>query len=169
MYKTHLYGNPTVIVTNPEICRRIYLDEANFKQHYPKSVKILEGSSGDFSNMDHKIAYKVMASPMNGYEVLSNYVDFIEEVIAKGLEEWSSMMREPIKLVDEIGILFFKVITKIFLGSQLDAKTMVELHTLYKELSFGMVMSTFPYDFPGFTFHQLLKVHNFFNLFFFFF
>uniref|UniRef100_A0A9I9E8S1 Beta-amyrin 11-oxidase-like n=1 Tax=Cucumis melo TaxID=3656 RepID=A0A9I9E8S1_CUCME len=138
IYKTHLYGKPTVIATDPEICRRIYLDEAKFKQHYPKSVKILEGSSGEFSKMDHKIAYKVMAAPMNGSEVLSNYVDFIEEVIAKGLEEWSSMMRDPIKLLEEIGNLFFKVIIKVFLGSQLDAKTMVELHTLYKEMSFGV-------------------------------
>uniref|UniRef100_A0A9I9CGS2 Beta-amyrin 11-oxidase-like n=1 Tax=Cucumis melo TaxID=3656 RepID=A0A9I9CGS2_CUCME len=160
IYKTHLYGKPIVIATDSEICRRIYLDEAKFKQHNPESVKILEGSSGDFSKMDHKIAYKVVATPMNGSEVLSNYVDFIEEVIAKGLEEWSSMLREPIKLLDEIGSLFFKVITKVFLGSRLDAKTMVELHALYKELSFAMVMSTFPYDFPGFTFHQALKARK---------
>ncbi|KAA0038543.1 beta-amyrin 11-oxidase-like [Cucumis melo var. makuwa] len=160
IYKTHLYGKPTVIATDPEICRRIYLDEAKFKQHYPKSVKILEGSSGEFSKMDHKIAYKLMAAPMNGSEVLSNYVDFIEEVIAKGLEEWSSMMRDPIKLLEEIGNLFFKVIIKVFLGSQLDAKTMVELHTLYKEMSFRVVMSTFLYDFPGFTFRQALKARK---------
>ncbi|XP_038877812.1 ent-kaurenoic acid oxidase 2-like [Benincasa hispida] len=98
-----------------------------------------------------------MASPMNGYEVLTKYVDFIEQIVEKGLEEWSSMRREPIELLDEIGSLFFKVILHIFLGiDEINGHTMAELHTLYKELGL-LIMSIFPYDLPGFTYHQALK------------
>ena len=155
MYKSHLYGRPTIIVTDPEICRRIYLDDEIFKPNYPKSVKILE-VNGFFTRADHKSAYRIMAAPMNGYEVLSHYVDFIDQVMAKGLEEWSSM-KEPIELLGEIGSLFFKVISRIFLGTDIGASRMAELETLYKDLG-PAILSILPYDLPGFTFHHALKV-----------
>lgn len=155
IYKSHIYGSPTIIVTDPKICRRIYLDEEKFKEGYPKSVKIF-GGDGNFTKIDHKIGYRIMASPMNGYEVLSNYVDFIEQIMSKGLEEWSSM-REPIGLLDEIGYLFFKVVLHIFLGSQLDAQTMAELYALFKEMGLA-ILTIFPFDLPGFTFHKALEV-----------
>ncbi|XP_011652660.1 beta-amyrin 11-oxidase [Cucumis sativus] len=158
MYKSHLYGMPTIIVTNPEICRRIYLDDERFEPNYPKSVKILE-TNGDFSKIDHKSGYKIMASPMNGSEVLSKHVEFIEQTVEKGLEEWSSMRREPIELVDEIGGLLFKIILHIFLGNEIDGQAMAELHTLYKELGL-VIMSFLPYDLPGFTYRRALKARK---------
>ncbi|CAK9309463.1 unnamed protein product [Citrullus colocynthis] len=157
IYKSHIYGSPTIIVTDPKICRRIYLDEEKFKEGYPKSVKIF-GGDGNFTKIDHKIGYRIMASPMNGYEVLSNYVDFIEQIMSKGLEEWSSM-REPIELLDESGYLFLKVVLHIFLGSQLDAQTIAELHALFKEMGLA-ILTIFPFDLPGFTFHKALEARR---------
>ncbi|XP_022952147.1 beta-amyrin 11-oxidase-like [Cucurbita moschata] len=157
MYKSHLYGRPTIIVTDPEICRRIYLDDEIFKPNYPKSVKILE-VNGFFTRADHKSAYRIMAAPMNGYEVLSHYVDFIDQVMAKGLEEWSSM-KEPIELLGEIGSLFFKVISRIFLGTDIGASRMAELETLYKDLG-PAILSILPYDVPGLVYHRALKARK---------
>lgn len=167
MYRSHLYGRPAIIVTNPEICRRIYLDDEKFKPSYPKSVRILE-VNGLFSRINHKTAYRIMASPINGYEILSIYVSFIDQIMAKGLEEWSTM-KEPIELLGEIGSLLFKVIVHIFLGTGIGAPTMAKLEALYKHLG-PAILSIFPYDLPGLTFHRALKVHNlisfiFFNIF----
>ena len=156
MYKSHLFGMPTVIVTNPEICRRIYLDDECFEPNYPKSVKILE-TNGNFLKIEHKIGYKIIASPMNGSEVLSKHVEFIEQLVEMGLEEWSSMRREPIEVMDKIGGLFFKVVLHIFLGNEIDDQAMAELHTLYRELGL-VIMSFLPYDLPGFTYRRALKV-----------
>ncbi|XP_038877829.1 beta-amyrin 11-oxidase-like [Benincasa hispida] len=157
MYKSHLYGRPTIIVTDLEICRLIYLDDEKFKPNYPKSVKILE-VNGLFSRIDHKTAYKIMASPINGYEILSNYVSFIDQTMAKGLEEWSTA-KEPIELLSEIGSLLFKVIIHIFLGNEITAPTMAKLEELYKHLG-PAILSILPYDLPGLTFHHALKARK---------
>uniref|UniRef100_A0A0A0LI74 Cytochrome P450 n=1 Tax=Cucumis sativus TaxID=3659 RepID=A0A0A0LI74_CUCSA len=154
MYKSHLYGRPTIIVTDPEICRRIYLDDQKFKPNYPKSVKLLE-VNGLFSRIDHKTFYRIMASPLNGYEILSKYVSFIEEIMSKGLEEWSTM-KEPIELLSEIGSLLFKVIIRIFLGNEIPTPTLNKLEALYKHLG-PVILSILPYDVPGLTYHHALK------------
>lgn len=161
MYKSHLYGRPTIIVTDPEICRRIYLDDQKFKPNYPKSVKLLE-VNGLFSRIDHKTFYRIMASPLNGYEILSKYVSFIEEIMSKGLEEWSTM-KEPIELLSEIGSLLFKVIIRIFLGNEIPTPTLNKLEALYKHLG-PVILSILPYDVPGLTYHHALKVYNLVHL-----
>ena len=97
-----------------------------------------------------------MAAPINGYNVLSHYVDFIDQIMAKGLEEWSTK-KEPIELFGEIGSLFFRVISRIFLGTDIGPSRMAELETLYKDLG-PAILSILPYDLPGLTFHRALKV-----------
>ncbi|KAL0553015.1 hypothetical protein IC582_006897 [Cucumis melo] len=146
MYKSCLYGRPTIIVTDPEICRGIYLDDEKFKPNYPKLVKLLE-VNGLFSRMDHKTAYRIMASPLNGYEILSKHVSFIDEIMSKGLEEWSTM-KEPIELLSEIGSLLFKAIVRIFLGNEIPIPTLNKLEAMYKRLG-PAILSILPYDLPG--------------------
>ena len=59
------------------------------------------------------LVVKFHRDSLNGYKVLSHCVDFIDQIMAKGLEEWSTK-KEPIELFGEIGSLFFKVISIIF-------------------------------------------------------
>ncbi|KAA0038542.1 beta-amyrin 11-oxidase-like [Cucumis melo var. makuwa] len=87
-----------------------------------------------------------MASSLNGYEILSKHVSFIDEIMSKGLEEWSTM-KEPIELLSEIGSLLFKAIVRIFLGNEIPIPTLNKLEAMYKHLG-PAILSILPYDLP---------------------
>ncbi|XP_022139676.1 ent-kaurenoic acid oxidase 2-like [Momordica charantia] len=104
MYKCHLYGTPTIIVTNPEACRRIYSDDEHFKFNYPKTVNILLGD-GSLTRLNPKILHRFIAPPINGSEPLSRYVEFIEKLIVEALEEWSKASPSKSLLMSSLGLL----------------------------------------------------------------
>ncbi|XP_022157153.1 beta-amyrin 11-oxidase-like [Momordica charantia] len=154
MYKSHLYGFPVIIVTDPEVCRRIYLDDEHFKLNYPKSVKLLQ-ADGSLLKVDYKIVHRLMAAPINGVEALSRYVEFIEDAVVEGLEEWGSM-KGPVPLLHEFKRLTFKIIIGVFLGPVFTDSEVAELESLYAEIG-PAIMSIFPYNLPGFSYRRALK------------
>nr|BBI21930.1 cytochrome P450 monooxygenase [Momordica charantia] len=157
MYKSHLYGSPVIIVTDPEVCRRVYLDDERFKLSYPKSVNILQGDRS-LLKIDYKIVHRLMAAPINGSEALSKYMGFIEEAVVKGLEEWGSV-KGPVELLLEFKRLTFKVITGVFLGPAFTDSEIAQLENLYAEIGLA-ILSIFPYDLPGFSYRRALKARS---------
>ena len=103
MYKTYLFGSPSIIVCSPETCRKVMTDDDRFKLGYPASTMALAGkrSFHGISNAEHKWLRRLTTAPINGHEALSMYVDLIEGIVVKSLDELSSM-REPIQLLKEL-------------------------------------------------------------------
>ncbi|KAE8055576.1 hypothetical protein FH972_012406 [Carpinus fangiana] len=46
IYKTYMFGSPSVIVCIPETCRMVLTDDERFKLGYPKATTILTGKDG---------------------------------------------------------------------------------------------------------------------------
>ena len=150
-------------MTDPEICRRIYLDDERFVPKYPKGVEIFVGSGSAMKIADHKSVHRLMAAPISGAQALSKYVGYIEKEVVQCLEEWSSMS-EPIELLNETKTLYFKLISRIFLGAEVSGHCLQELQKLFSEMTLALV-SIFPFDLPGFAYHTAFKVHTFINFF----
>ena len=156
MYKTYLFGSPSIIVCAPETCKKVMTDEEQFKLGYPKATNILMGRRAfhNISNAEHKRLRKLTTSPINGHDALSMYVECIERIVVDNLEEWSGSDR-PVELLTELRKVAFKVITNIFMGPNSDS-VIQEVRELYTDLNTGMKSQVI--NIPGFAFHKALQV-----------
>ncbi|KAE8650037.1 hypothetical protein Csa_010027 [Cucumis sativus] len=156
MYKTHIFGKPTVIVCKPEICRQVLTDETKFILGYPKTMTTVFGKKSllQVSKEEHRKLRRLTTAPISGHAALEMYIDHIEHTVISGLEEWSSM-EKPLELLTTIKHLTFKIIWNIFMGSTPIKSTSIrEMETLNENIA--LAFFTLPLNFPGLPFHKAL-------------
>ncbi|KAE8650039.1 hypothetical protein Csa_010739 [Cucumis sativus] len=156
MYKTHIFGKPTIIVCKPELCRQVLTDEAKFIPGYPTTMKTLFGKKSlhAVTKEEHRKLRRLITTPISSHAALEMYIDHIERTVISGLEEWSSM-EKPLELLTTIKQLTFKVIWNIFMGSTPIKSTSIrEMETFNDDIVLGFF--TMPINFPGFSFHKAL-------------
>ncbi|KAI4357134.1 hypothetical protein L6164_001101 [Bauhinia variegata] len=157
IYKTHLFGNPTIIVCTPEMCRRVLTDDQHFRLGYPKASMTLAGTLlRTDSPEEHKRLRRLTTAPIVGHNALAVYVDFVEDIIVNSLEEWASM-NHPIDLLKEMKEITFKVIVGIFSGS--DTNSVIAKIGYLFTILVNAIMSL-PINIPGFTFHKALQARK---------
>ncbi|KAE8650038.1 hypothetical protein Csa_010549 [Cucumis sativus] len=156
MYKTHIFGKPTLIVCKPEICRQVLTDETKFIPSYPTSITAVFGKKSllQVPKEEHRKLRRLTMAPISGHAALEMYIDHIEHTVISGLEEWSSM-KKPLELLTTIKQLTFKVIWNIFMGSTPIKSTSIrEMETLNENIALAFL--TLPLNFPGLPFHKAL-------------
>lgn len=155
VYKTYLFGNPSVIVCTPETCRPALMDDERFALGYSTSMSRLAGRT--FLNLpksEHRGLRKLMTSPMIGHEALAMYMENIEDVAITSMEEWAKNDK-PVEFFYETRKVSFKFIMRILLGSSGDSIIEpVEKH--YNDLHHGFHSTAI--NIPGFPFYKALKV-----------
>ncbi|KAK8571794.1 hypothetical protein V6N13_047435 [Hibiscus sabdariffa] len=156
IYKTSLFGNPSIIVCTPELSRKVLTDDEQFEFGYPMSFNKLlwKKALHGVSNSEHRRLRKLLVAPINCQEAVSMCIGYMEDIVISSLEELARN-DSPIKFVTELKRIGFNVITKIFMGpTDYYSDSMPEY---YADLSQGLV-SPLPIDVPGFQFHRALKV-----------
>lgn len=150
-----MFGNPSVIVTTPDGCKRVLTDDDCFKPGWPKSTLELIGKKSfvSISYEEHKRLRRLTAAPVNGYEVLCMYVKYIDGLVASSLKKWSTM--GEIEFLTELRRLTFTIIIYIFLGSESES-VRDALEKEYTALNYGV--RAMAINFPGFVYHKALKV-----------
>lgn len=157
VYKTLMFGSPSVIVTTPEACRRVLNDDEAFKPGWPASTMQLIGKKSfiGISYEEHKLLRKLTAAPVNGHEALSMYIKYIEENVISALEKWASMGQ--IEFLTQLRKLTFRIIMYIFLNSESEP-VMDALEKEYTTLNYGVRAMTI--NLPGFAYHKALKARK---------
>jgi len=150
-----MFGNPSVIVTTPEACKKVLTDDDNFTLGWPASTVELMGEKSFISipYEEHRRLRRLTSASINGYEALSVYITYIEEVVKSSLEEWTTM--GDIEFLTQMRKLTFKIIIYIFLGSESE-DVMDKLEKEYTKLNYGV--RSLRINIPGFAFHTALKV-----------
>nr|QRC76241.1 cytochrome P450 88D15 [Glycyrrhiza pallidiflora] len=158
IYKTHLFGNPSIIICEPQLCRRVLTDDVNFKLGYPKSITELARCRPmyDVSSAEHRRFRRVITAPMMGHNVLAMYLGRIEDIVNDSLEELSSM-KHPVELLEETKKIFFKVIIHVFMGS-INQNIVAKIASIFTDMYNGVF--SMPINAPGFTFHIALKARK---------
>lgn len=158
MYKAFMFGNPSIIVTTPETCRRVLTDDDSFKPGWPRSTVELIGRKSfiGISFEEHKRLRKLTAAPVNGHEALSMYIQYIEENVVASLEKWATMGQ--IEFLTEVRKLTFRIIMYIFLSSESEP-VMEALENEYTALNYGV--RAMAINIPGFAYHRAFKVRLF--------
>ncbi|KAL1535847.1 Ent-kaurenoic acid oxidase 1 [Salvia divinorum] len=157
MYKAYMYGNPSIIVTSPEACRKVLTDDGAFRPGWPTSTLILMGRKS-FANIfynDHKWLRKLTAAPINGFEALTMYTKYIEENVVTALDSWADMGQ--IEFLTELRRLTFKIIMHIFLSSE-GYHVREALEKDYTLLNYGVRAMTI--NLPGFAYYNALKARK---------
>ncbi|XP_061373178.1 ent-kaurenoic acid oxidase 2-like [Gastrolobium bilobum] len=157
IYKALMFGSPSVIVITPEACRRVLTDDDNFILGWPRSTVELIGKKSfiAMSYEEHKRLRRLTSSSINGFEALSLYLVYIEEIVKSSLEKWANMGQ--IEFLTELRKLTFKIIVHIFLGSEGNA-FMESLEREYTALNFGV--RAMRINIPGFAFHKAFKARK---------
>nr|BAN15044.1 putative cytochrome P450 monooxygenase CYP88D8 [Astragalus sinicus] len=156
IYKTQLFGSPSIIVCTPEICRRVLTDEVNYKLSYPKATKKLMRSRLD-NSWEHRQFKRLVTAPIVGQNALGVYLERIENIVINSLEEMSSV-KQPIEFLEEMRKVSFKVIIQIFLGS-CNQQIVTKFGDLFDVMQNGL-FSLFPIEAPGFSFNNALQARK---------
>jgi len=156
-----MFGHPSIIVTTPEACKKVLTDDENFTLGWPSSTVELMGEKSFIAIPydEHKRLRRLTSASVNGYEALSVYITFIEDVVKSSLEKWTTMGN--IEFLTEMRKLTFKVIIHIFLGSESEL-IMENLEKEYTKLNYGV--RAMRINLPGFAFNTSLKVTSFYLL-----
>ncbi|XP_055416102.1 cytochrome P450 26A1 isoform X2 [Bubalus kerabau] len=120
IYKTHLFGRPTVRVMGADNVRRILLGEHRLVSvHWPASVRTILGS-GCLSNLhdsSHKQRKKVIMQAFSR-EALQCYVPVIAEEVSNYLEQWLSCGERGLLVYPQVKRLMFRIAMRILLGCE---------------------------------------------------
>ncbi|KAJ3608295.1 hypothetical protein NHX12_025344 [Muraenolepis orangiensis] len=117
IYRTHLFGNPTVRVTGAENVRQILLGEHRLVSvQWPASVRTILGSD-TLSNVHgalHKSKKKAIMRAFSR-DALEQYIPVIQEEVRAAVQEW--LQRDSCVLVyPEMKRLMFRIAMRILLG-----------------------------------------------------
>ncbi|GMJ12491.1 ARABIDOPSIS ENT-KAURENOIC ACID HYDROXYLASE 2, ent-kaurenoic acid hydroxylase 2 [Hibiscus trionum] len=158
IYKTHLFGSPSVIVCSPELCRKVLTDDEHFLFGYPSSAIQLGGKKSMYGvpMSEHRRLRRLTTDPINGHQALALYIGHIEHIVIPSLEDLSSM-NKPIKFFSEMKRIGLKVIAQLFLGSTKDSD-LFSMVKYYTELFPGVL--SLPINIPGFAFHRAMKARR---------
>ncbi|XP_057433231.1 ent-kaurenoic acid oxidase 1-like [Lotus japonicus] len=157
IYKAFMFGNPSVIVTTPEACKRVLTDDTKFEPRWPRTILELMGKKSfvAIEYEEHKRLRRLTSSSINGMGALSLYLTYIEENVISSLEKWSNM--GEIEFLTQMRKLTFKVIMHIFLSSESEP-VMEALEKEFTELNHGL--RAMRINIPGFAYHKAFKARK---------
>lgn len=157
IYKAFMFGNPSVIVTMPETCKRVLNDDDAFKPGWPTSTVELIGKKSfiGIPYEEHKRLRRLTSAPVNGHEALSIYIPYIEDIVISTLDKWSKMGK--IEFLTQLRKLTFRIIMYIFLSSESE-EVMEALEREYTTLNYGV--RAMAINVPGFAYYKALKARK---------
>ncbi|KAK9716231.1 hypothetical protein RND81_06G219700 [Saponaria officinalis] len=160
IYRAFMFGKPCVIVTTPEVCKRVLSDDSTFGPGFPESITKLMGKRAfhGISHDEHKRLRRLTSATFSGQQALSTYLKHIEQVVIESLHDWCSMSR-PIEFLTEMRRIAFKVIMYVIAGEKsIDCSVMEALEKEYTTLNRGL--KSMAIDLPGFAYHNALKARK---------
>ncbi|RCV38736.1 hypothetical protein SETIT_8G166500v2 [Setaria italica] len=157
VYRAFMFSNPTILVTTPEACKQVLMDDDGFVNGWLKATVALIGPKS-FVAMpydEHRRLRKLTAAPINGFDALTAYLPFIDRTVTSSLRAWSGECADggEVEFLTELRRMTFKIIVQIFLGGADDA-TMHSLERSYTDLNYGM--RAMAINLPGFAYRRAL-------------
>ncbi|KAF3681839.1 hypothetical protein FXO38_01545 [Capsicum annuum] len=159
MYKAFMYGKPSIIITTPETCRQVLMDEEHFVLSFPKSVTDLTAKRTfhGVTRQQHKLLRQITTGSIIGPEALSIYIDYIKEIVVSVFDK-CARREEPIELLTEMRKYASHVIMTIIMGTKIDQKWFDMFETEFAVFVDGIF--ALPVDLPGFSYHRALKARE---------
>uniref|UniRef100_M8C813 Ent-kaurenoic acid oxidase 1 n=1 Tax=Aegilops tauschii TaxID=37682 RepID=M8C813_AEGTA len=158
LYRAFMFSSPTIMVTTPDACKQVLMDDDTFVTGWPKATVALIGPKS-FINMgydEHRRLRKLTAAPINGFDALTSYLAFIDHTVVTTLRGWADRGSD-FEFLTELRRMTFRIIVQIFMGGA-DERTAAELESTYTELNYGM--RAMAIDLPGFAYHKAIRARR---------
>nr|CBY78889.1 KAO protein [Aegilops tauschii] len=158
LYRAFMFSSPTIMVTTPDACKQVLMDDDTFVTGWPKATVALIGPKS-FINMgydEHRRLRKLTAAPINGFDALTSYLAFIDHTVVTTLRGWADRGSD-FEFLTELRRMTFRIIVQIFMGGA-DERTAAELESTYTELDYGM--RAMAIDLPGFAYHKAVRARR---------
>ncbi|CAC5366137.1 CYP26A [Mytilus coruscus] len=155
IYRTHLFGKPTVRVTGKENVRKILYGENKIvRSSYPSSVRKLVGCNGlTFSSgLVHDNRKKHLMQFLRT-DFVNQHVSGLSEFVRGRLQNWCN--HSSINLYVETKTLITEIAAKFLISSDIDKSMTERLVPLYEDFTGNLF--TIPINIPGFGFHKALN------------
>jgi cytochrome P450 len=117
VFRTNLFGRPTVIIYGPEANRFLLTNENKyFAATWPKSTRILLGSAsmavhtGDFHSSRRRLLYQAFQP-----RALANYIPTIEGITSRYIDRWQKM--RTLTWYPELRNYTLDIACKLFVGT----------------------------------------------------
>ncbi|CAM6102798.1 unnamed protein product [Calypogeia fissa] len=155
-FKTHLFGFPTFITTDPDVATKIYQHPTTVLQgHLPDSaVAIIGPQSFQFApGKDHDPIHKLIANFMFP-QSLTPYVPELENLFWTRMRKWDGKV---VKVTDDLKKIVTSMIMNLFVGFSDEDEDLI---SQTYELVDGCLKHAFmclPLNLPGTTFNKGLK------------
>ncbi|XP_060211506.1 beta-amyrin 11-oxidase-like isoform X1 [Lycium barbarum] len=155
MYKGYIFGKPSIIVTKPEITRKILMDEENLDRGMPNYMKRLVGLT---TSIEEDKCIRRLTAPIKSHGFLSDaYFDHMNEVMKTSFEKWAAM-EEPIKFLSEMKKPTFEVFMRILVGGEVDQEL---FDAVFKENNCIISgVCSLPINIPGFAYNKAIKARR---------
>ncbi|WP_013323340.1 cytochrome P450 [Gloeothece verrucosa] len=158
VFKTHLFGRPTVILMGPEANRFIlstHFDHFSWREGWPKMFRELLGRSLFLQDgEEHRRNRKLLMPAFHG-PALNQYITTMEEIIDRYLNNWEK--QGSIAWFFELKKMTFEIASILLIGSEPGELTDM-LSQWFTELTSGLF--TLPIALPGTTYSKALKARD---------
>jgi len=159
IFKTHLLGKPTVVMTGIEANRFIlssHSDHFSWREGWPKNFKELFGNSLFLQEgQEHKRNRKLLTPAFCG-SALINYKDTMEDIMQSYLKKWINLGN--FLWLNELRQMTFDIASVLLLGSQSGSIT----QNLSKEFTkFSQGLFTLPLNIPFTPYSKSLKARDY--------
>ncbi|XP_060207567.1 beta-amyrin 11-oxidase-like [Lycium barbarum] len=156
MYTGHMFGRPSIIVTTPETCRKILMDEENFAVAFPDYMLNLLGNQ---ENQEHKILRRTAANAIKTHGSLSYYFDSVNKIVKGSFDKWLAT-DEPLELLSEMKRPAFEVLMQVLVGGE-DGVSREVLDYVFKENQHRFkAYKSLAVNIPGFAFYRGVKARK---------
>ncbi|KAJ8317605.1 hypothetical protein KUTeg_005509 [Tegillarca granosa] len=155
VFKTHLFGKPTIRVSGRENIRKIIFGENRIVQSsYPASVKMLVGTNSlSMSTGTQHRDRKRQLMKFLSVEFLEMHVMCFSELVQETLRYWSS--QSSVEIYAECRYLFMELAAKFLVSVDLSKNEKKVMKKHYQDFSDNLF--TLPINLPGFGFNKALN------------
>ncbi|XP_073121079.1 3-epi-6-deoxocathasterone 23-monooxygenase CYP90D1 [Henckelia pumila] len=155
VFKSHLFGSPTIISTDAEVSKIILQSDANiFVPSYPKSVMELMGKSSILlvNGSLHKRLHRLIASFIKSPNLKAQITTDMQKYVMESMDKWTQ--HSPVFIQDEAKHIGFQVLVKALIS--LEASDEMEvLKKHFQEFIAGLM--SLPLNFPGTQLYRSLQ------------
>ncbi|XP_016433147.1 (21S)-21-acetyl-1-hydroxy-apo-melianone synthase CYP88A164-like [Nicotiana tabacum] len=154
MYKAHIFGKPSIIITKPETIRKILMDEENIDRGMPEYISKLAGITNSIEE-DKRIRRSI--APIKSHGLLSDYFDCINDVVRTTFDKYAAT-EESFEFLTEMRKPTFEVFMRILIGGEV-AKELFD--AVFKENNLLMSGAhSLPINIPGFAYNKAIKARR---------
>lgn len=151
IFKTHLFGRPTVVMIGPEAAEFIlssHMNHFSWRQGWPKNFKVLLGESLFLMDgEEHRQKRRLIMPAMHG-SALANYVGTMDEITKLYLQKWQE--KQEFTWYVEFKQLTFDIASELLLGTTTRAES-TRLSQLFTTLTNGLfAINPLPLSFTQF-------------------